>query len=214
MLLTNFLHDLLTTGVLTLAGQPAPFTLADQQAAEIQLREFYAQDALSWPHTVPPFEAVAAGWAAAFVYRTAQLALVRELDEEVIREQLRDWPGTLTPAVVYAADLTFRYLPDLLALARGLAPGDALVAHLRATARRWPLSFVGADATEADPAAEAVVLDHPALRQGYVDRLIARQQRERARQPHLRPLVQAALGAHAATLWPAFAEAEVANAVI
>ena len=44
---------------------------------------------------------------------------------------------------MYFVDLTFRYLPDLLQLAKGLAPGDALVAQLKATARQWPLSLVG-----------------------------------------------------------------------
>ena len=207
MLLTGFLHHLLMTGHVTLASRPAPFEPADLPAAEALLRDHYADDLRELPGAAPAFDAAAAGWAAAFLYHTVQLALVRELDETVVQAQLADFTGEITPAVIYSADLCLRYLPDLLRLARGLAPGDALVARLRATAVRWPFSFVGAEeGAVADVAeAEAPMLAHPALRQEYIDRIIRMQDRARAAQPHLAPLVHAALGQYAATLWPDFA---------
>jgi hypothetical protein len=203
MLLTTFLHDLLTTGAVTLAGPLGSFEPADLHAAEIALGAYHAEDALETPNAAPAFDAPAALWAAQFLYHTVQLALLRELDEAVIGQCLTDFAGEITPEVLYSADLTLRYLPDLLRLAKGLAPGDALVSRLLAVARQWPFSFVGTalDATEA----EAAVLAHPALRQAYLDRIIRMKDRARAGQPHLAPLVQAALGGHAATLWPDFA---------
>ncbi|MDO7847301.1 hypothetical protein Q5H92_13090 [Hymenobacter sp. M29] len=205
MLLTAFLHDILTTGAVTLAGQPSPFEPTDLHAAEASLRAYHAEDALELPQVAPAFDAPAALWATQFLYHTVQLALLRELDERVIGQCLKDFAGEITPEAIYSADLTFRYLPDLLRLAKGLAPGDALVTRLLAVAQQWPLSFVGTalDATEAE--AEAVVLAHPALRPAYIDRIIQMKDRARAGQPHLAPLVQAALGGHAATLWPDFA---------
>ena len=209
MLLTGFLHHLLTTGSVTLAGRPAPFEPDDLAAAEAVLRDYHADDARELPGPAPAFDAFAAGWAAAYLYHTVQLALVRELDENVVHDLLRDFDGEITPAVIYSADLTLRYLPDLLRLAKGLAPGDALVARLHAMAGQWPLSFVGAAAGPAEagaPAeAEAWVLAHPALRQEYIDRIIRAQDRARAARPQLAPLVHAALGHYASTLWPDFA---------
>jgi hypothetical protein len=203
MLLTSFLTDLLSSGAVTLAGRPAPFAEADLAAAGQLLRAYHADDALELPHHAPDFDAPAALWAAGVLYHTIQLALVRELDEAAIHEYLPDYPREATPAAVYSADLCLRYLPDLLRLARGLAPADALVSRLLRLARHWPLSFDGP--APPDEAAEARVLGHPALRQEYVDRLIRRRDRARAEQPRLRPLVLAALGQHAATLWPEFA---------
>ena len=210
MLLTGFLHHLLTTGAVTLASRPAPFEPADLPAAEALLRDYYADDCRELPGAAPAFDARAAAWAAAYLYHTVQLALVRELDETVVQAQLADFTGEITPAVIYSADLTLRYLPDLLRLAKGLAPGDALVARLRATAGQWPFSFVGAEVGEEGEAAgaaaaEARLLAHPALRQEYIDRIIRTQDRARAARPHLLPLVHAALGRYAATLWPDFA---------
>lgn len=203
MLLTDFLHDLLTTGCLTLNGQPGLFEEADLHAAEELLRRYHAEDAEEMPHSAPLFDAPAALWAAAYLYHTVTLALVRELDETVVHAELRDFSGAGTPEAIYSADLTFRHLPDLLRLAKGLAPGDALVARLQATARQWPFSFVGTALHEAEPF--GIILGHPALRQEYVDRIIRAQDRARASQPHLAPLVHEALGSHAPTLWPDFA---------
>ena len=202
MRLTSFLHDLLTTGSLTLAGRPAPFAADDLLAADALLQAYHAEDAQEMPQQAPAFDAPAARWAAHYVYYTTLLLLARELDEAVMETYLPPFSGAITPEAMYAADLTFRYLPELLHLAKGLAPGDALVARLRATARQWPFSFVGDEPAAAD--AEAIVLAHPALRLAYLDRIVARHDRSRADQNHLRPLVQAALGAHAATLWPDF----------
>ncbi|UOQ51203.1 hypothetical protein [Hymenobacter cellulosivorans] len=202
MLITSFLQDLLTTGSITLTGRPTPFVPDDLLAATDLLQTYHAEDAQQMPHSAPAFDAPAALWAARLLYYTIQLTLVRELDEAVIAQALADFTADLTPEVLYSADLMLRYLPDLLRLAKGLAPGDALVARLQALARQWPLSFVSSEMP--DPEAEARVLVHPALRQEYVDRIIRAQDRRRAGQEHLRPLVQAALGGHAATLWPDF----------
>jgi len=202
VLLTYFLKDLLTTGDVTITGRPAPFEPADLQAAEVLLRAYHADDTLALPGTAPAFDAPAALWAAAYLYYTMQLTVSRELDETAIEEHLRGFAGPVTPEVIYSTDLLFRYLPDLLRLAKGLAPGDALVARLHATARQWPLSFVGQEPGDAQ--AEATLLAHPALRQEYLDRIIGARDRPRASQSHLTPLIHAALGGHAASLWPDF----------
>jgi hypothetical protein len=202
MRLTSFLQDLLTTGSLTLADRPTSFEEDDLLAADALLQAYHATDAQELPQQAPAFDAPAARWAAHYVYHTTLLLLARELNETVMEIYLPPFSGLITPEAVYAVDLTFRYLPDLLHLAKGLAPGDALVAHLRDTARQWPFSFVGNELADVD--VEALVLAHPSLRLAYIDRIVAQQDQGRARQQHLRPLVQAALGAHAATLWPDF----------
>jgi hypothetical protein len=202
MLLSSFLHDLLTTGSVTTTGRPAHFEPNDLQAAENLLRAYYEEDSLTLPYTAPAFDGHAAVWAAGYLYHTIQLVLVRELDESVIQQWLQDFSGSTTPEITYSVDLTFRCLPDLLRLAKGLAPGDALVLHLQATARRWPLSLVDDEPAEAAP--EAVILTTPTLRQLYLDRIIQARDLRRAGQPNLRPWVEVALGGHSTLLWPDF----------
>jgi hypothetical protein len=117
MLLTSFLQDLLTTGSITLSSQPNPFEAADLEAAENLLRDYHAEDCLDLPRTAPVFEAAAALWAAQYLYYAAVLAVVRELDEAAIAAHLPEFGGQASPAASYSADLSLRYLPDLLQLA-------------------------------------------------------------------------------------------------
>jgi hypothetical protein len=202
LVLTDFLADLFATGAVTLAGQLVPFEMADLVAADALLRRTHAQDALALAHQAPAFAPAAAIWAAQLLHRTMQLALLRDLDETVVQTQLADFAAPIDAAATYSADLTLRYLPDLLTLARDLAPGDALVLRLRELARQWPLSFVGTEPAPLDAPAE--VLAHPALRAAYLDRIIAARDRVRASQPGVRELVLAALGKHSAVFWPDF----------
>lgn len=208
MSLTSFLEDLLASGQVTVAGQPGPFAAADLAAAAQLLGRLHAADALELPGAAPAFDAPVALWAAQFLYRAIQLALLRELDEAAVTELLADFAGPATPEAAYSADLTFRYLPDLLRLAQGLAPDDVLVARLREAAGQWPFSFVGAGAgphSLPPLAALSPVLAHPALRLAYADRIIGARDRARAAQPEVAPLVEAALGNYGAILWPEFA---------
>lgn len=202
MKLADFLRDLLEKGKVTVAGQIGSFGDDDLRAAETALRRYYDEDALDMPGVAPAFLPEAALWGARYFYHAVQLAVLRDLGEEVVRQYLRDYPGPRTPEAVYSVDLTFRYLPDLLRLARGLAPGDVLVAALQRTALDWPFSSVGGDT--AGNVIPGVILEHPSLRTAYVDRIIREKDAGRLTGPGLPEHVRAALGGHAAHWWPEF----------
>ncbi|MBO0358100.1 hypothetical protein J0X19_09110 [Hymenobacter sp. BT186] len=202
MTLEEFLRALFTTGQATVVGQLDPFTPADLHQATLLLQEAYAEDKLHLPHTAPPFSAEAALWAAQVLYRAVQLTLLRDLDDTAVRASLTHYPNPINPAVVYSADLTLRYLPDLLHLAKGLAPADVLVTRLRELAQHWPFSFGGPE--PAAPQQLEPVLGHPALRAAYADRIIEARNLVRAQQAETAILIREALGHYAAELWPEF----------
>ncbi|TGD79543.1 hypothetical protein [Hymenobacter wooponensis] len=205
MTLVEFLQDLFSTGQLNVAGRLTPFADDDlQQAAAILLR-IYTEDRLHLPNAAPAFSAEAALWSAQLLYHSVQLTLLRDLDETVVHTYLTDFRGPVSPAIIYSADLTLRYLPDLLQLAKGLAPADILVVRLQQLGQQWPFSFVGVELE--GPLALASLLAHPALRAGYTDRVIRTGDLSRARQPEVTILVQEALGHYAAELWPEFSQA-------
>ena len=202
MSLTDFLRGLLEAGKVTVAGQLFSFSQEDLRASMALLRQHYDEDTPEMHFTAPEFLPEAALWAARYLYTTIQLTVLRDLDEVAIKQHLTNFPGPVTPAAVYSADLTFRYLPDLLSLAKGLAPGDLLVSHLRETLRQWPFSSVGTVMTDAvDP---RMLLGHPSLRQAYVDRIVQHRDVQRLSDEAVRAQVEAALGDYASTLWPDF----------
>jgi hypothetical protein len=185
-----FVTNLLETGRVKVPPGDEALDELDQAAAELDRAA--RTDAACEP---PELDTPAASWALQIVYRACQALVFREINAETVRQTLAaPCPLPPSPAVHYSTDLSLRYLPDLLALARGIAPDDPLVAGLTALARAWPLSSVGvAGAGEVDP---SPLIDHPSLRQLYIDRIIERGDASRLAHPAVRAAIREALGAY------------------
>jgi MoxR-vWA-beta-propeller ternary system domain bpX4 len=141
----------------------------------------------------PPLSRPAAGWALLLLYRASQALVCREIDGQAIRAVLAaPCPEAPWPSACYSADLSLRYLPELLSLARGIARDDPLVDGLLALAKAWPLSSVGVPGIE--PTDASAFLSHPSLRQLYVDRIIERGDAARLADPAVREVVRQAVG--------------------
>src|SRR5262249_8722193 len=103
-------------------------------------------------------------------------------------------PEALNPSIVYSVDLTYRFLPDVLRLARAASPNDPLVEILRGWGRDWPLSSVGiANLNQLDPTS---FISDRCLRQLYVDRILREDDVSRLDDPKTRQAVLAAIGKH------------------
>ncbi|WP_373550303.1 hypothetical protein [Haliscomenobacter sp.] len=198
--LNQFLSDLWKNGQVEVAYELKAFSVEELNEAQLVLQRGYAEEQIHFPGTTPSFAAEPALWAAQYLYRAIQFILLRHLDEKILQEHLVPWPAPIKAEAVYAADLSLRHLPTLFSFAKGLSPADPLLLELKKTASTWPFSGLGI--TEADPAAEALLLSHPALAIAYTDRIIAKRLQAKAQQTHIRPLIAAALGDHAHTLWP------------
>ena len=200
MTIAVVLSDLFETGLVRVAREPA--AEAERKAIESWLAEIEAQDRLNLPGEPPPFEPASAAWAAAMLYRGAQLLTDRDVSEETLRAALSDRGPDPTPAVHYSVDLVFRFLPDLITLARRVSQEDPLVESLLELIAPWPLSSVGLTGVaigNVEP-----ILAHPCLRQLYVDRILARSDLARLDDPRIQEAVREALGAFP-ELAPAFA---------
>lgn len=135
-----------------------------------------------------------ARWALLMVYRACQALVYRDIDANAVRDVFSHaCPVRPSPEVCYSVDLSLRYLPDLLRLARGIAQQDPLVEGLNALAAAWPLSSVGvAGLPELD---EKPFIGHPGLLRLYADRIIERKDASRLKHPLVRDAVREALGA-------------------
>ncbi|WP_421799672.1 hypothetical protein [Haliscomenobacter sp.] len=198
--LNQFLSDLWKNGQVEVAHELKTFSLEELNDAQLVLQKGYEAEQTHFPGTAPTFAAEPALWAAQYLYRSIQFILLRHLDEKTMQEHLLPWPVQVNAEAVYAADLSLRHLPSLFSFAKGLSPADPLLLELKKTASTWPFSGLGI--AEAAPEAEALLLSHPDLAIAYSDRIIAKRLKTKAQEPHIRPLIAAALGDHAQTLWP------------
>jgi hypothetical protein len=143
----------------------------------------------------PPLSMGPAIWAAVTIHQACQFLTFREMDAALVRERLAvPCPAAPSPWVCYSVDLVMRYLPHVVALARGISPGDPLVDGLLGLARAWPLSSPGVAGV--GPVQVGGFIAHPSLRALYVDRVLETKDTARLDDPQVREAVRAAIGDH------------------
>lgn len=202
MKLTNFLKQLAQEGKAAIEHDVTPFDADDVKNAADFLQNIYQNDSLDMPDVPPQYAPTAAVWAAQFLYYALQCTVFRNLDAQTVENLLKKYPEEATPEAIYSVDLTFRYLPDLFKLAKGLAPDDILVQILRENAHFWHFSTVGMDV--GNTTTHATILAHPSLRLAYIDRIIQCRDIKRVNSDGIKELVQTALGDYSVLLWPDF----------
>ena len=198
MELARFYSTLSENGIVTFDNARRP-SLEEIQEFKRTLDELDAAARLELAFEPPPLSVSAAAWAGVTLYRACQFYAYRDIGADVVLETLSSvCPEPGSSAVAYSVDLTMQFLPDLVALSRGLAPEDPLVTSLIALARAWPLSSVGIrDLKDIDQTAlETTVLTDVSLKQLYVDRIIERDDLSRLDTPVVRRAVDDALGLH------------------
>lgn len=200
MSLPSFLHSLLSEGRVRVDSVFKPDgRLLAESPQELNesfklLSDFDREYQLELAHKPPEINRAALLWGAIQVYRAASLLTYREAGPEQLQAALTGvCPEPTSASVVYSVDLTYRFLPDLLRLARAASPQDPLVAILKEWANQWPLSSVGiTDVTITD---SLEWLDDPCLRQLYVDRILTEQDASRLTDSRTLEAVRTAVGA-------------------
>ena len=166
---------------------------ADKTAAVELLADFERLGRLEFPTDPPTFSADVALWAANVLYDACHFVVHRDDDEHHLRTALSlSCPESSNAGTHYSADLIFRFLPDVIRLARVASQNDPLVGELVKLANQWPLSSVGVPGLrEID---DNVILSCPCLARVYIDRMIDRNDLSRLANPRVRSLVAEALG--------------------
>jgi len=200
VVLELFLLDIIQTGQVTVPEKLIDFDSQSSDRSAILLQDYHKTDALHLPGSAPDFHPDAALWAARYIFSTIQLVLLRDSGEDQINHLLVPYEGKKSAEEIYSADLMLRFLPDLFNFASGLSPEDPLVNKLKETAACWPFSSVGIDSVTVSP--EVGILEHPALKQEYIDRIIQRKDLKRLKGIPERKLLETVLGMHQEKLWP------------
>jgi len=205
MSLNSFLSELCETGHIRVDGVDA--SLSEETAGLAEgLAAMDRNARLELACEPPAFSPEAAAWGAVVLYRGCQCLVFRDIGEAAVRAWLAGaCPAAQSASTAYSVDLTLRYLPDLLLLARGIAADDPLVECLMRLAKEWPLSSVGVDGlgtVDLGP-----FIEDRSLRQLYVDRIIERRDTSRLVDARVRTAAREVLG-----LYPELCS-EIASAV-
>ncbi|MCE5279450.1 MAG: hypothetical protein ABFD92_02375 [Planctomycetaceae bacterium] len=192
MSLQTFLEELLDSGDIVLAApdQPSAEDIAQCRSVFLQMDRLARLDLPAQP---PQLDAEALAWSAVILYCGCQALTFRDIPAQAVTQTLsQPCPKPASPSAAYSVDLALRHLPQLIALARGLAGDDPLVYALMDLAQQWPLSSVGVAGVGAVDIGPFV--NDPSLRQLYADRILRCSDLPRAQDPRVGAIVRAGLG--------------------
>jgi hypothetical protein len=165
----EFLIELLKEGKIVFRSAKAPRDRISPPAVALLAEAFKIHSAAV---AGPPiaFDSATASASAEFL-RQSSWALVNHDERMADLEKRLNMPGPPRgPSQHLSADLTMRYLPQVLRRARGLNPDDPLVECIANILRRWPFSGVLSDVVEA-PTEQLELGSHRGLLLLYAERL-------------------------------------------
>jgi hypothetical protein len=173
-------------------------TRQEQERAVQYLYDCYQQETVDYPHQAPVFDDQAALWAALIVYYAAQAILNRKATLEELTGFFDSYKGRVSAGSVLSADLSLRFLPDLLDKLKSVNPDDGLILLLETQLAEWPYAAIGYDlATK-----PIDYWDNACLLQCYADRVLAHKDERLLQDSAVLRAVKASLGAHQQQLWP------------
>lgn len=198
MELADFINNIRESGeIIVDNGSVDLSNSGNELAKELKLTYDLLSDHFSGK--VPPFSELGAIWGARTLYRIVQYLLIREANEEEIRNDLFIFEDELTSEVIFSVDLTLRHLPNIYHLAKDLSPDDILVKKIEEISTQFPLSSVGIEIKETLDV--ELILRIPSLRIEYVDRIIERKAKDRLSNKDVCKYIEAVLDKNN-SIWP------------
>lgn len=191
MCLGDFLTQLFKTGQVEMP--PGPDPLISSPSARRQLGLAYEADSWHFPGLQPGWNPEAGETAASWLAAAALCFSDRTIDSTTVKKLLSLPAPPLTLCDHYSADLVLRYVPELYHLAQSLSPEDPLIFSIRKMADLFPLSAPGIPGESLPP---SEVLNDPALRRLYLDRLIERRDCKRLIKPSISVFLSEVEGDH------------------
>ena len=123
--------------------------------------------------------------------------------EMCIRDRLFPFDGKKGHSEIFSADICLRHIPVILNFARGLAPEDPLIVHLKSTAGEW--AYSATEIRDLPRRATGSFRNHPGLWQEYTERIL-RQKAFRYAKEETREQADIILGDFSQKLAPKWAE--------
>lgn len=176
------------------------FVPEDEQLVTDFLAIEYEAESINYPGTAPAFNVVAALWAAKITYTFGQLILCREHAEAELPGLLPPFEMPIDASAIVSADLCLRFVPQLAHPMHNIDADDPLLPLLEDLLQQWHYSAIGYPVNAAD-ADLAVVKDNECLLQLYSDRVIAKQDMQKAMLPAILQKVKGSLGIYSPIFW-------------
>ncbi|WP_294224256.1 hypothetical protein [uncultured Chryseobacterium sp.] len=154
------------------------------------------------------FDKKTAVWATKILYHSVWLHLIRENTAKDLNRLIPPYSGNRNIPAILSADLSLRFLPQIISALHDADPEDVLMSMLENVLKRFHYSAVGMD-LELEPINWEEELKDRTYRKLYLERIVERKSYRLAEIPYINQLLIAEFGLHKDVFWK---ELKVINA--
>lgn len=177
-----------------------PIKPDEESMVEAMLEMEYKNESLNYPFIAPAFDPAAAVWAARIVYNASQLLLNRDKMSKDAVELILPFTGNYTPSVILSADLTLRFMPQIISEGHFINPDDPVILVVTEIMEKWPYSNVS-QVSKINPENLEVLNSNDCLCQLFIDRVIRTKSIKFLEIPWIKEHVNATIGNYKKYFW-------------
>lgn len=139
-------------------------------------------------------------WAAKVLYHSAQLYLIRENTEKNLNQLIPQYGATGDIASILSADLSLRFLPQIISALQNADPEDPLIKLLENILQQFHYSGVGLD-LNLEKINWEEELKNKTYRKLYLERIVEKKAYRLAEVPYINQLLMAEFGMYKDVFW-------------
>ncbi len=185
---------------ITLFSDIQTISQKEEEEAEIYFEAEFEKERLEFLSDQLSCDKKTAVWAAKVLYHSAQLYLIRENTLNNFENLIPKFKGTRNISSVLSADLSFRFLPEVMLALNSADPEDPLIKILEEILADFHYSAIGYDLDPKVRSWEEELKDKT-YRKLYLERIVEKRDYKRAEIPFINKLLMAEFGMHKEAFW-------------
>lgn len=185
---------------ITLFSNIQAISSTEEQEAEVYFEAEFEKERLEFLSDQLTCNKTTAVWAAKVLYYSAQLYLVREKTADNLDNLIPEFKGTRDISSILSADLSLRFLPEIIFALNSADPEDPLIKILEEILTEFHYSGVGYDLELGKVNWEEELKDKT-YRKLYLERIVEKKAYKLAEIPFINKLLMAEFGMHKEAFW-------------
>lgn len=188
------------SGCITIFSNLQEISKKEEQEAKDYFETEFEKERLEFLSADLPCQKETAVWGAKVLYHSAQLYLIRENTAKDLDKLIPKWKITPDISSVLSADMSLRFLPQIVSLFNMADPQDPLVKILEDILTQFHYSGIGYHLNLEKINWEKELKDKT-YRKLYLERIVERKAYKLAEIPYINKLLMAEFGLHKDTYW-------------
>lgn len=185
---------------ITLFSNIQTISTKEEQEAELYFEAEFEKERLEFLSDHLICNTTTAVWAAKILYHSAQLYLIRENTANNLEQLIPKFKGTRDVSSILSADLSLRFLPEVMLALNSLDPEDPLIKMLEEILTEFHYSGIGYDLNLKQVKWEEELKDKT-YRKLYLERIVEKKDYKLAEVPFINKLLMAEFGMHKEAFW-------------